>query len=105
MRCENGQLRLVTSLSNSKRALVAATIMCCVVTLSVLVLAQTSQDSNAGSVRVDATPNHAINSFDPDSSLGSSLDVLSRIGIDRVYTPHIIQESLSAGWGADQLSQ
>src|ERR1700678_1389029 len=50
-------------------------------------------------VRVDATPSHVINSFDPDSALGSSIDVLSHFGIDKVYTPHIIQESLSAGWG------
>src|SRR6201984_2753591 len=50
-------------------------------------------------VHVDATPGHAINSFDPDRSLGSSIDVLSREGIDKVYTPHIIQEALSAGWG------
>ncbi|MGB6630093.1 MAG: discoidin domain-containing protein, partial [Terriglobales bacterium] len=50
-------------------------------------------------VHVDATPGHAINSFDPDSALGSSIDVLSHDDIDKVYTPHIIQESLSAGWG------
>jgi hypothetical protein len=50
-------------------------------------------------VRVDVTPGHAINAFDPDSALGSSIDVLSRIDINRVYTPHIIQEALSAGWG------
>jgi hypothetical protein len=53
----------------------------------------------AATVHVDATPGHAINSFDPDSALGSSVDVLSHDGIDKVYTPHIIQESLSAGWG------
>src|ERR1700730_8456447 len=50
-------------------------------------------------VHVDATPGHAINAFDPDSALGSSIDVLSRADIDKVYMPHIIQESLSAGWG------
>jgi hypothetical protein len=50
-------------------------------------------------VHVDATPGHAINSFDPDRALGSSIDVLSRTEIDKVYTPHIIEESLSAGWG------
>lgn len=50
-------------------------------------------------VHVDTTPSHQINSFDPDSALGSSLDVLSRRDIDRVHTPHIVQESLSAGWG------
>jgi hypothetical protein len=50
-------------------------------------------------VRVDATPGHEINAFDPDRALGSSVDVLSRTGIDKVYSPHIVQESLSAGWG------
>ncbi len=58
-----------------------------------------AKETPAATVRVDATPNHAINSFDPDSALGSSIDVLSHDGIDKVYTPHIIQESLSAGWG------
>ena len=48
---------------------------------------------------MDAAPGHVINSFDPDSALGSSIDVLSRTGIDKVYTPHIVQEALSAGWG------
>jgi membrane-associated phospholipid phosphatase len=52
-----------------------------------------------GTVRVDANPNHLLNSFDPDRALGSSLDVLSRTGIDKVHSPHIVQESLSAGWG------
>ena len=50
-------------------------------------------------VRVDANPGRVLNSFDPDQALGSSIDVLSRTGIDKVYTPHIVQESLSAGWG------
>jgi hypothetical protein len=53
----------------------------------------------AQTVRVDATPGHVINTFDPDNALGSSIDVLSRTDINRVYTPHIIQEALSAGWG------
>jgi len=50
-------------------------------------------------IQVDITPGHAVNSFDPDRALGSSIDVLSRTGIDKVYTPHIVQEALSAGWG------
>jgi hypothetical protein len=58
-----------------------------------------AQTKEAATVHVDTTPGHAINAFDPDAALGSSIDVLSRTGIDKVYTPHIIQESLSAGWG------
>jgi hypothetical protein len=50
-------------------------------------------------VHVDVTAGHAINSFDPDVALGSTIDALSHFGIDKVYTPHIVQESLSAGWG------
>jgi hypothetical protein len=56
-------------------------------------------DPLVATVHVDATPGRAINSFDPDSALGTSIDVLSHDGIDKVYSPHIIQESLSAGWG------
>jgi hypothetical protein len=55
--------------------------------------------AQAATVHVDVTRDHSINSFDPDSALGSSIDVLSRASIDKVYTPHIVQESLSAGWG------
>ena len=61
------------------------------------VCAQTPE--SVATVHVDATRSHVLNSFDPDSALGSSIDVLSRTGIDKVYSPHIIQESLSAGWG------
>src|SRR5579871_557884 len=62
--------------------------------------AQSASSSAAnGIVHVDITPGHEINSFDPDRSLGSSLDVLSRMDIDKVFSPHILQESLSAGWG------
>src|SRR6185437_1419718 len=58
-----------------------------------------SDPRQIGTIQVDATPGHSINSFDPDASLGSSIDVLSRIDINKIFTPHIIQESLSAGWG------
>ena len=66
---------------------------------ALFVLAAVAAYSQTATVQVDITPGHAINSFDPDSALGSSIDVLSRTGIDKVYTPHIVQEALSAGWG------
>src|SRR3954447_10167066 len=58
-----------------------------------------AQIGKVGTAHIDANPGHVINSFDPDSALGSSLDVLSRMDINAVFTPHIIQEVLSAGWG------
>ncbi|MGD0128711.1 MAG: discoidin domain-containing protein [Terriglobia bacterium] len=65
------------------------------------IFAQAAAQTNAavGTVRVDVTPSHVLNSFDPDRALGSSVDVLSHNEIDKVYTPHILEESLSAGWG------
>jgi hypothetical protein len=61
--------------------------------------ASAQSPSSVGTVRVDADPRHVLNSFDPDRALGSSLDVLSHTAIDKVHSPHIVQESLSAGWG------
>ncbi|MGC1905337.1 MAG: discoidin domain-containing protein [Candidatus Acidiferrum sp.] len=62
-------------------------------------IVRAQQKDGPSDIHVDATPGHIINSFDPDVSLGSSIDALSHFGIDKVYTPHILQESLSAGWG------
>ena len=56
-------------------------------------------------VHVDTTPGHVINSFDPDSALGSSIDVLSRRrhrqGLHSAHHPGIFV----GGMGADLLSQ
>jgi hypothetical protein len=65
--------------------------------LQIQVSGQTASQSAV--VRIDTNPKHILNSFDPDRSLGSSLDVLSHKGIDEVFTPHVLEESLSAGWG------
>src|SRR5437667_1424961 len=67
-------------------------------TLSLNLGALLAQSAPDATVHIDTTPSHQINSFDPDYALGSSLDVLSRRDIDRVHTPHIVQESISAGW-------
>src|SRR5579862_1679919 len=62
--------------------------------------AQNSKPASSGSgERVEVDAMHVVNAFDPDRALGSSMDVLSRRDIDLVYTPHIVEESLSAGWG------
>jgi hypothetical protein len=67
--------------------------------LSTPSLSQSPAHDAVATLHVDTNPRHILNSFDPDQSLGSSIDVLSRAAIDHVYTPHIIQEALSAGWG------
>ncbi len=62
----------------------------------VLGVAQNKPDS-ATTIRVDAS--HPVKSFDPDRALGTSIDILPPGTVDKVYTPAILKESLSAGWG------
>ena len=83
------------SQNNWKQAASFAVVFC----VAVLSAMAQSAPEHATTLRVDTTPGHALNSFDPDKSLGSSIDVLSRTDIDQVFTPHILEESLSAGWG------
>ena len=54
--------------------------------------------ARAQTVRVDATPAHAL-AFDPDRAMGSSMDILPAKDFETVYSEPIIKESLSAGWG------
>ena len=86
-----------------RRLLIVAAASCafaqCVSSASGQVNVKQNQLPSVATVHVDADPKHVLNSFDPDRALGSSLDVLSRADIDKVHSPHIVQESLSAGWG------
>jgi hypothetical protein len=50
-------------------------------------------------IHVDADPAHQLNAINPTEALGSSMDVLSHDVIDQVYTPAIMKEMLSAGYG------
>ena len=66
------------------------------------VLAATSSISGraqVATIHVDATPGHAVNSFDPDRALGTSLDVQPAGVIDQIFTEPILKEMKSAGWG------
>ncbi len=89
----------ISSIVRNQHAGLIVVALLCGMLLGADSLAQNPTSQQSGTVRVDATPGHAINSFDPDSALGSTMDVLSHDDIDKVYTPHILQESLSAGWG------
>src|SRR5215472_3754975 len=52
----------------------------------------------AQTVTFDLSPGKAIG-FDPDKSLGSSLDILPAKTFEKVFAPETIKQSLSAGWG------
>jgi hypothetical protein len=47
---------------------------------------------------VDIDPAHG-RVFIPDEVLGTSIDILPQSDLDKVYSPEILRESLSAGWG------
>jgi hypothetical protein len=51
----------------------------------------------AALLRVDASK--AVSSFDPDKSLGSSMDELSLEVIQKIYTPEMVRQWLAARWG------
>jgi F5/8 type C domain len=49
--------------------------------------------------RVQAAPSQVVNSFDPDKAFATSMDIQSREGINKIYTPEMVKVCLSAGWG------
>ena len=52
----------------------------------------------AQTVRVDVSAGKAI-AFDPDKSMGTSMDILSAKNFDAVFSEPAMKAGLSAGWG------
>ena len=48
-------------------------------------------------VRITSTTQPIL--FDPDLALGSSMDILSHDVVEKIYTPEMVKQCLSAGWG------
>jgi hypothetical protein len=57
----------------------------------------TTSPATITTIHIDVA--HPVKSFDPDTALGTSIDILPAGDVDKVYAPAILQESLSAGWG------
>lgn len=51
-------------------------------------------------VHVDVTPEHVVNSIDPDKATGAWMDVLSKRQIDNLSKPDVIQGVKNLGWGS-----
>jgi F5/8 type C domain len=56
-----------------------------------------SAASNISAVRVSASAAPIV--FDPDQALGTSMDILSHDVVEKIYTPEMVRQCLSAGWG------
>jgi hypothetical protein len=61
--------------------------------------AATASAADVTVARVHAAAGEVVNSFDPDQSLATSMDVQSRESIKKIYTPEMVKVCLSAGWG------
>ena len=82
-------MKYIPELASRHALLIGFLLLCC---FSLLATAQESS-----TIRIDAR--HPLKAFDPDVALGTSIDILPQGIVDKVYTPTILKESLSAGWG------
>ncbi len=48
---------------------------------------------------IQVNTNQLKNAFDPDQALGTSMDILPPGVVDKIYTPEMVKQCLSAGWG------
>ena len=63
------------------------------------VIACVAQGALGQTIRVDATPDHVVNTFSPPYALGSTVDRVPSNSTDAFFKPEQIQQILSAGWG------
>lgn len=66
--------------------------------VSILILAVFMLPAVGQTIRVDATPDHTVNSFAPNQTLGAGVDRLGRDATDRIFTESVIKQVLSSGW-------
>jgi len=55
--------------------------------------------ASAQTVRVDATPNHVVNTFRPLYALGTTVDRVPSNAPDTFFRPDQVRQIVSAGWG------
>jgi len=54
--------------------------------------------ASAQSIVVDTTPDHELNVFVPDRTLGAGIDRISSAATDKLFTEPVVQKVLEAGW-------
>ncbi|MGD0307069.1 MAG: discoidin domain-containing protein, partial [Candidatus Acidiferrales bacterium] len=64
-----------------------------------VMLAAVAIPAGAQTVRIDATPAHAVNTFSPLYALGSTVDRVPSNMTDTFFEPDQLKQILSAGWG------
>jgi hypothetical protein len=61
-------------------------------------LASLAPSARTQTIRVDAAPDHAVNSFRPTEALGAGLDRIPRASTDKIFSEPILKQMFSAGW-------
>ncbi|HUB25844.1 MAG TPA: discoidin domain-containing protein [Tepidisphaeraceae bacterium] len=56
--------------------------------------------AQVATVHIDLTPEHVLNSIDPDTATGAWMDVLSKSQVDNLSKPATIQGIKNLGWGS-----
>jgi hypothetical protein len=98
--CSNVSLVQVRHLARSGSDLFTRPLAQRVPTIFLLICAAfISPASKAQQVRVDATPSHVANTFNPLYALGSTVDRVPSNATDTFFRPDQVQQVLSAGWG------
>ena len=61
---------------------------------------QTQSAKQAAMVHVDITPEHVLNTINPDTATGAWMDDLSKSQVDNLSKPETIQGIKNLGWGS-----
>jgi F5/8 type C domain len=67
--------------------------------LAAIFVAAIAGDARAQTIRVDATPGHAVNTFRPPYALGTTVDRVPSNATDVFFAPDQLKQTLEAGWG------
>ena len=63
-------------------------------------VAQVGTVDSVATVHVDVTPEHVLNTIDPDTATGAWMDDLSKTQVDNLSKPETIQGVKNLGWGS-----
>jgi len=61
---------------------------------------QSLPDGPAATVHIDVSPEHVLNTIDPDTATGAWMDDLSKTQVDNLSKPQTIQGVKNLGWGS-----
>ena len=73
-------------------------VFCLPAFLCVFAFVSSARITHGQTVRVDVTPGKAL-PFDPDKSMGTSMDILPAKQFDAIFSEPAMKAGLSAGWG------